>query len=133
GHLDHELVNLGVAGGELEEGGAVAEPILQIRRALAAGFGMDEVGERGPPGRRETFLDGGEVLLREAVERIGAVAPSLEQVPQDDRLLRSDAHTLAENGVEPADRVADRDEPARRPRQPLEMAAHARREIVAGD
>src|SRR5258708_39770161 len=63
--------------------------------------------------------------FREAIERIVASPPRLEEARENAALLRHHGHPLAADRGEAADRVPERDQPAREAAELVESAQHA--------
>jgi hypothetical protein len=87
-HLRQKLVHLCVLRREADERGSVAQPLLKVLRALAAGLRMHEVRDRRRPRGRQVFLNLREILLRESNKRFGARTLRFEQLAEYDSLLR---------------------------------------------
>ena len=126
--LDHQLMNGGIAGGDPGQGACEAERFVEIGRTLSSGFRVDEIrdGRRGP-WRLNQRLGLDKESLREPGEGIRLRCSVEKHAMKQVRLHRADAHSLAVDGVEATDDVADRKQSAGKSFEPLEVPPHALR------
>src|SRR5450432_1162512 len=120
--LGHELVEVGVPRGGAREGGAEAKTGREVGRPFAHGSRIDEVGHRCErPGRVD---DRGHLFEEGSPDRLDGLAGvrrRREHVSERERLEGRDGHPLTEHWIEPADRVADGQETARKRGDALEV------------
>src|SRR3954454_16613818 len=132
-HFSGQLVNGRILGGETRQCDSELERNLKIRRTFSACMGENEVKRGYGPRRLDQWLHLIEESRRQAGHRIALSSYSLEKFLEQAGLLRGHAHALAIDGVEPADCVADGQQPARERVEALEMAPHALAEAVPRD
>jgi hypothetical protein len=124
-HLEDDLVRLVVLGREAHQGARALNSRFEIRRPLAARLRIDEIVHCDGPRGFEKRLYFTEEGFREAIERIGTSPPRLEKALENAALLRHHGHSLAADRGEAADRVPERDQPAREAAELIESAQHA--------
>src|SRR5258707_15766824 len=94
-HLEDDPVRLVVLGREAHEGARVLNSHFESRRPLAARLRVDEIVHCDGPRGFEKRLYFTEEGFREAIERIGASPPQLEEARENAALLRHHGHPLA--------------------------------------
>jgi len=108
-HLEQQLVDSGVFGGEPVQARSELQIALEIDRTLPSGLGKDEIRNGGQCPRRVNQCHGlGEKCRSERAKRFGFLGPPPEKLVQQTRFLGRHAHTLAIDGVEAAYRIAER-------------------------
>ena len=122
-----------VFGGEAHESRPVSKPSFHVGRALSPCLRIDEIVFGDAPGRVEQRLGFAEESLRQSAERFGKSLPLLEEAIERTSFLGRDAHSLAEGGIEAANRVSDRDQAVRKAFHFLEAPSYAAREAEAND
>src|SRR6266404_8964565 len=124
-HLEDYLVRLVILGREVHEGARVLNSRFEVRRPLAARLRIDEIVHCDGPWGFEKRLYFTEEGFCEAIERIGTSPPRLEEARENAALLRHRGHPLTADRGEAADRVPERDQPARKAAELVESAQHA--------
>jgi hypothetical protein len=109
------------------------EPLLQVGRTISLRLWIREVshcdGQRG----FEQVLNFGKKSYRKVIKWIGQIGAQTEEAIEQDSFLSRDAHALSEDGIEPANRVTDRDQAARKVPKFFKMPLYAGRKDETSD
>ena len=124
-HFAHDLMHRRVLRGEALQSGVEVHTLVEIMRALPACPLRNEIALRRRPWCGENVLNCREKRPRGPLERIDIRRSRFDKPSHGTRVLRGDAHPLAERRIESADYIAERQQMIRKTLKRLKAPANA--------